>query len=194
MSPVTRNLPLLLCCALFAVGCVSSPREFSTQLDEQTGVTVARADRPIVFYRNVSARAAHARDFLHLGPIEINRMGSLRYYLWLGAWSTAPLEDPAAMRDGFEMVTLFADGEPLQLAIAGWTPGAIGASRDVYTKPVATSADAYYEVTIDQIRLIAEARDLRLTTSGPVQAEYVLWQSQRSGFTSLAAFVGRISL
>jgi hypothetical protein len=56
-------------------------------------------------------------------------------------------------------------------------------------KPVASAADAYYEVTIDQIRLIAESRDLRLLTSGNMQGSFELWDNQQGAFSGLRQFL-----
>ena len=159
------------------------------QLDPVTSVTISYCQTPMVFYRDVSGRAAYARDFVHLAPLEVNRGGDFRYYLWLGIWNT--MEDPRAdqSRDGFESIVIFADGEPLPLEIAGWTVAAIGASKPVYLKPVASAADAYYAVTVDQLRLIAEARDVRLKTTGSRNESYEPWDNQKSARKSLTEFL-----
>lgn len=186
---ITPTRTLLLAAALMA-GCASAPSaSIEDKFDAQTGLTLSRASQPLIFYKDSSARAAHARDFVYMGPLQVNRMGSYRYYLWLGIWSTLPISDAAEQRDGFESITLFADGEPLQLSIAGWSESAIGASEPAYVKPVASAADAYYEVTIDQIRLIAEASDLRLVTSAARPYSFELWDAQRSAFAGFQAFV-----
>ena len=101
--------------------CGSNPALLVEQLDPVTGVTVTRAATPLVFYRDTSARAAYARDYINLGPIQVNRMGQHRYYLWLGVWSTMQGWEATTNRDVFEAVTIFADGEPLQLELRGWT-------------------------------------------------------------------------
>lgn len=184
----TRALIVLFLSGMLASGCASPTVTVADHLDMETGVTVTRSNKPVIFYRDGSARAAHARDFVYLGPVQINRMGQYRYYLWLGIWSAIPGEIPLDRRDGFDAVTLYADGEPLQLALAGWNEDAIGASQAIYVKPVASAADAFYEVTIDQIRLIAEARDLRLLTSGSDSSSFELWDSQQSALQGFRQF------
>jgi len=170
-------------------GCSSSSDTVREKLDPETVVTVTMASAPVIFYRDNSAHAAHSRDFVNVGPVRINSMGRNRYFLWLGVWSTIPSSPPTHQRDGFESVTFFADGEPLQLTIAGWDGSVIGVSESTYVSPVASAATAYYEVTIDQIRLIAEARDLRILTSGPLQSGFELWDNQQSAINSLREFV-----
>jgi len=183
------GLATILLAGALAAGCAASGSTAESYLDPDTGVTISRAGSPLVFFKDRTSRAAFARDFIHMGPVEVNRMGGYRYYLWFGIWSTIPGDDPGAQRDGFESVTLFVNGEPLQLQLAGWTGSAIGASGDVYVRPVASAADAYFEVTIDQVRLIAGASDLRILTSGPNPTSFELWDSQPSAFRSLREFV-----
>jgi hypothetical protein len=177
--------------ALLASGCGQSSQVIRESMDPMTAATVSASSVPLIFYNDNSAYAAHSRNYVYVGPVSINNMGQYRYYLWFGIWGTIPSTPPAAERDGFEAVTIFADGEPLQLSLAGWGANAIGASRPVYNKPVASAADAYYEVTLDQIRLIAEARDLRILTTGSAAYSFELWDGQGSAYNALHAFVER---
>lgn len=185
----TITVIALVLIAAAAAGCASRGVGSESYLDPDTGVTIRRAGTPAVLYKDRTSRAAFARDFIHMGPVQVNRMGGYRYYLWFGIWSTIPTDDPETQRDGFESVTLFANGEPLQLQLAGWTGSSIGASGDVYVKPVASAADAYYEVTLDQVRLIADSSDLRILTSGPDSTSFELWDSQASAFRSIRQFI-----
>jgi len=169
--------------------CSSGGPLVEQKLDSVTGVTVTRSTAPVVLYRDNSAYAAHARDYVYLGPVEINRMGSNSYYLWLGIWSTMRDERRTAERDGFETVILYADGEPLPLELAGWTLDAIGVSEPVYVKPVASAADAYYRVTVDQIRLIAESSEIQLRVGTARPKSYALWDKQGSANASIRAFI-----
>ncbi|KPK39559.1 MAG: hypothetical protein AMJ69_05345 [Gammaproteobacteria bacterium SG8_47] len=173
-----------------SAACSSSTALVTETLDPVTGVTVLRGTAPVVLYHDNSGYAAHARDYVYLGPVEINRMGSYSYFLWAGIWSTMRHEDrQSEQRDGFESVILFVDGEPLPLEFAGWTLDAVGVTQPVYVKPVASAADAYYRVTIDQIRLIAEASDIRLRAGTAKPRVYSLWESQGSAHASMRAFL-----
>lgn len=178
--------------ALIVSGCASDAPAIGEKLDWTTGITVTYVNTPLVLYRETPAQAAYARDYAHLGPIQINRSGSYQYFLWVGSWATMQRSDVSEHRDGFESIVIFADGEPLVLELSGWTPDAIGASESTYLKPVASSTDAYYQVTVDQIRLIAEARDIRLRTSGSPPKEYELWDEQMEAKTDLAQFLSQV--
>jgi len=176
--------------AFVAAACSSTGPLVRQTLDTGTGVTVLRATAPLVLYSDNSAYAAHARDFVYLGPIEVNTMGVRSHYLWLGIWSTIRSDERlSANRDGFDSVVLFVDGEPLPLELAGWTLDAIGVSEPIYVKPVASAADAYYYVTLDQVRLLATAQrvDLRVGTAWP--RTYELWDQQSAARAALMEFV-----
>jgi hypothetical protein len=170
-------------------GCSSSTAFVADKFDPVTAVTITYSPTPMVFYRDESGRAAYARDYVHMGPVEVNRSGSFRYYIWLGIWNTMQDATTANSRDGFESVVIFADGEPLPLEISGWTPAAIGASEPVYVKPVASAADAYYEITVDQLRIIAEAKDIRLQSIGPQRRFYEPWDDLAGAKASLTEFL-----
>jgi len=188
--PGLRNGVRITILLALLTACSASGSLVVESLDPVTGVTVLHATAPVVLYRDNSAYAAHARDYVYLGPIEVNRMGSYSYYLWLGIWSTIWYEERSSeQRDGFESVVLFADGEPLPLEFAGWTLESIGVTQPVYVKPVASAADAYYRVTIDQIRLIAEAGDLQLRVGAAQPKAYSLWDNQGSSNASMRAFL-----
>jgi len=189
------NARIILATAILATllgaGCVSTTTLVEEKLDLGTGVTVTHTTAPIVLYRDNSAYAAHARDYVYLGPVEINRMGEYSYYLWLGIWSTISDADRSYQRDGFESITLYADGEPLQLELLGWTLESIGVSEPVYVKPVASAADAYYRVTMDQIRLLANAQEIELHAGTAPVRVYLMWDRQGSAHASLREFLDR---
>lgn len=176
---------------LVAQGCASDSGLVTDQMDPVTSVTISYSQTPMVFYRDVSGRAAYARDFVHVAPLEVNRSGDYRYYLWLGIWNTMADAQYDQSRDGFETIVIFADGEPLPLEVAGWTVAAIGASEPVYLKPVASAADAYYAVSVEELRLISEARDVRLHATGSRNLVYEPWDDQKAAKVSLAEFLQR---
>jgi len=175
--------------ALLLAACAGGNAYTAHKLDAITGVTITYSQTPMVFYRDDSGKAAHARNFVHMAPLEVNRMGEFRYYLWLGVWDTLQDINAGQTRDGFDSVVIFANGEPLALDLAGWTASAIGASEHVYVRPVASAADAYYEVTVDQLRLIAASDDLRIQSTGPGARSYEMWDQQKSAKQSLREFL-----
>jgi hypothetical protein len=180
---------MIFCCIVLLSSCAGNDSRTANRLDSRTGVTVTFSQPPVIFYSDASGKAAHAKSLIHLGPIEVNRMGEFRYYLWLGIWDTMQDSAIGNTRNGFESIVVFADGEPLSLDLVGWTPASIGASEAVYLKPVSGAADAYYEITIDHLRVIAEAKELRIHSTGPRQQSFELWNEQQAARNGLREFL-----
>ena len=181
-----RTILMLLMLVLGA--CASSPgmQEF---LDPETSVTVSYTDTPVILYQDRSGRAAFARDFVNIGPIQVNQMGRERYYLWLGIWTTVEIRYDDRRMDGFELVTIYADGEPMLLDVVGWSPSAIGATKSIYSKPVSSAQEAYYEVSVDQIRMLGNAAEIRVQTSGERGTSYEMWDSSESATRGFRDFL-----
>ncbi len=174
---------------LLTNACSFNSPSVSSKLDPLTSVTITYSQPHLIFFRNASDRGADARDYIDMAPIEVNRSGNFRYFLWLGIWKTVQDAQSEQSLSDFDSVVVVADGHPLSLEIAGWTADAIGASEPVYRKPIASAADAYYEVTIDQLRLIAKAKDVRLRSTGTQREIYVPWDDQKSGKAGLIEFL-----
>ena len=185
----------LLITVLFALlaACASNPSSLTrAYLDTGTGVTVTASQVPLVLYRDNPAAAAYARNVVHLGPVEVNRSGEYRYFLWVGIWDTLQSTNESLSRDGFETIIITVDSESMALDLAGWTPAAIDASAPVYLRPVASASEAYYPLTVDQIRFIAEARSVTLRTTGSSPREYVLWSGQHGAREALVTFLDQV--
>jgi len=59
----------------------------------------------------------------------------------------------------------------------------------VTVEPGSSAIDAFYGVTIDQIRVIAEARALEIRTGPSASDHYQAWESSASATEGLRAFV-----
>lgn len=191
--PISRTISPHLCSLLLALlllaGCATTETPVLERLDPLTGVTITRASSPLVMYRDMSAQSAFGREYVYVGPIQVNNMGDRRHYLWLGIWGTSDTKDRNETMNDFETIVIYADGEPLSLEVGGWNPGSIGASDSVYVKPVAAALDGYYRVTIDQMRLIAEARDLEIRAGVVRPKRYFPWDSPESSSDAIATFL-----
>jgi len=172
-----------------AAGCASQPPATNEKLDPLTAATLSYSSTPMILYRDDPGRAAHAKNFVSLGPLLVNRGGHYEYFIWLGIWNTNQTPDLDERRDGFDSIVLFVDGEPLALDVAGWTPAAIGASEPVYAQPVGSALDAYYRVTADQIRLLAYSSDVQLRTGGALPRAYEPWDNQAAARQGMQRFL-----
>ena len=178
---------------MFVLGACASSPGVQEYLDPETSATVSFVDTPLILYQDRSGRAAFARDFLNIGPIQVNQMGRQRYYLWLGIWSTIETNYDDKRADGFELVTVYADGEPMLLDVAGWAASTIGATQPMYSKPVSSAQEAYYEVSADQIRLLGTAAEIRIRTSGERSASYEMWDNSESATRGFREFLANVS-
>ena len=186
----TRSRYAGLALLLFLVaGCVGPDSLALERMDPLTGVTVTLAAKPMVMYRDLSGQSAFGREYVYVGPVQVNKMGQRNHFLWLGIWRTANASDPAQTIDDFETIVIYADGEPLSLEAAGWTPSAVGLSESAYVKPVASAVDGYYAVTIDQMRLIAESNDLELRAGSAQPQRYVPWDSVQEASQTMVTFL-----
>ena len=97
-----RPRRLAVAIALLAVGaCASSPPDGSRQyLDEKSAATVTVAEGSLVFARERPELAVHARDYLTIVPVDVNRMGTHVLYFYCFVWSTIDKRDSAAREDG----------------------------------------------------------------------------------------------
>ena len=189
-----RLRPAVVISVILAVlsACATEQTAVIETLDDLTAVTVTYSRTPLVMSPDTPLDREARRDYLQLGVIEVNQMGSLQYYLWLGI--TLVNQDSYAGKqvEGFESIVLAVNDISFALDVKGWTPGVIGTSEPVYQKIFPDSADAYYSVTLDQIRLLTDSDNLKLRTSGSAPEEFVSWYSQTTFEGDLSEFLGAV--
>lgn len=169
--------------------CAAGQLPVVEKLDEFTAVTITYSRTPIIMLPDTPFDRATAGDYVQIGAIEVNRTGTLQYYLWLGISDMNYMTSADERPEGYESIVFIADGEKFRLDVHGWTPAAIGAGEPVYKKPFATSVDAYYQVTLDHIQLLAEADVLKLRTTGSAPREFVPLFRQTTAKDDLAEFL-----
>ena len=173
---------------LLASACATNTELVLSKLDPKTSVTITYNESPLVFYRALPSSSTLAKEHIYLGPVEVNRSGNYRYYLWLATWGSMDNEQNGPQQGRYESIEVVADGKPVTLKITGSSMRAIGASEPIYKKPVAWATEAYYDMTLDQLRLIAEANDLRVTYSSTSET-FEPWNDQLSSKAGLAEFL-----
>ena len=158
-------------------------------LDERTGVSITYSRTPIIMSPDTPYDRESARDFVQIGVIEVNRMGSLDYYLWLGITDIGHMESANGHPSGFDSIVLNVDGEIVPLEVHGWAAAAINLSEPVYRKLYSTSADAYYPVTLGQIQLLTNVDSITLLTSDSAPREFVPWYQQSTAKDDITEFL-----
>ena len=191
MKNSVKTLLVLPTIALLAglSGCASGQPPVVEKMDAVTAVTITHSRTPLILSPETPYDRDAARDYVQIGAIEVNRMGALRYFLWLGIARVDDLAEAQNPPAGFESIELLAGGERIKLDVSGWSPAAIGAGEPVYKKLFRESADAYYETGLDTIQALAATDDLKLYTTGTDATEFVLLYKQDTAKDDLAEFV-----
>ena len=173
--------------------CATGQQPVVEKLDEYTAVTITHSRTPIIMSPDTPYDRDTPRDYVQIGAIEVNRMGTLRYYLWLGISDMEHMASDDERPRGFESIVLNIGSEELRLEILGWTEDTIGASVPVYKKIFPDSEDAYYKITLDQIQFLTAVDALKLRTTGSESKEFVPWYKQTTASDDLAEFLRAVS-
>src|SRR5271167_4495923 len=109
-------------------------------LDERTGTSVAALHDPIVMVQDKTLVIGKRSSFAYLGPVEWNRMGDIRYGLWL---HMAPGEDrPLGDIRGNAAAILMLDDGPLVLSPINAPP----LGREPYRPAAPWGQTAYFDL------------------------------------------------
>lgn len=155
-------------------------------LDEESAATVTVASRALVFARSRPDLAVHARDYLTLVPLDVDRAGKHVLYFYGYVWSTIDkrdVADPGAAVRTFELV---ADGRRIPLAPVTSSPSDIGLVQ-LPVPPPADSAQVLIAATDrETLRFLAVAREVRALALQPgISERYELWTDGRASIASL---------
>lgn len=188
-----RFTTILLVSALFLGSIADVRSEALVQfLDEATAVTVTRMTDPVVFFREQAGLAANVRDYIHVGPVEVNRMGERQYYLWMGVWSTIDrgAVGQSPMEDTHTKVVITANDRPLEFEIFSEEPDALGTAESIYSRPGPGARDLFSRVTVEQLRTLHEADYLYVSLGEPGSDTglYRIWKHHKESLGEFIAY------
>ncbi len=197
--PRYRILVGLSACAALLAACASGPRDVDEApkkakqpieyLDQQSGATVTAMDKPLLFARERSERAANLRDYVTMTAATVNRGGKRDCLLIAYIWSTLDARyEPA--RPVADALVLLADDRRIQLDARGGTPADYGIVRAVGAPPGRTVKPLVFPTDLATLRYIAAARSLQVqaTVSDEVQS-YMLWDDQRKALERFVRYL-----
>ena len=192
MSERNPYLSAVISIAVLAIlsACATEQRPVVEKLDELTAVTITHSGTPITLSTDT---VSEWREYLQIGAIEVNRMGTHQYYLWLGISEVKYSESAEEQPKEFESVVFIVGEEEFQLDVRGWTHKAIGASEPPYEKLFQNTVDAYYDVTLEQIQLLTDVEGIKCRTTGPDSKEYELWYKSIAANDDLVEFLRVVS-
>jgi hypothetical protein len=164
-------------------GCAGrAPLKPVEHVDERTGMSVAALQEPIQLVEDQMLVIGRRLSFVFLGPVEWNRMGAIRYGLWL---HVAPGDDrPFADIHGRSAVTLILDDGDLVLSPIE----APSLGREPYQPAVSWGQTAYYELNAHNLRRLAASSHLAVRC-GAADGSSILFQAPHDTRAVLGAYL-----
>jgi len=163
---------------LMVVGCAARPASDVPHeyLDETTAATVTVGSRALVFARERPELAVHARDYLTLVPIDVNRSGTHLQYYYGYLWSTIDKRGVAKgdlVDPHFELI---ADGRRIPLTPVPGMPADVGVARPPLPAP-ARSAQVILSATDSALQEFVTSADevFAVAVRDGVGERYTLW-------------------
>lgn len=173
--------------ALIAAGCATSPDTgVHEYLDETSAATVTVASRGLVFARERPDLAVHARDYLTVVPIDVNRAGTHVQYFYCYVWSTIDKRRLPAGDDTPTQFELVADGRRIPLAPVTSPPRSLGLA-ETPVPPPSDSAHLLIAVTTrETLAFLADAGVVRAVEfRDGVGERYEPWSDGRADMAGL---------
>jgi hypothetical protein len=155
--------PLIFAVVLAAAGGCAHDASIGSgeQVDDRSGISVGALREPIEFVESEGASIGRRSSFAYLGPVEWDRMGEIRYALWI---HVAPGNDKqVADIRGASAVRLVLEDGPWDLAPLA-DPPALG--REPYPLQVTWGQAAYFAADADGLRRLAAQRIVALDLLG----------------------------
>lgn len=172
--PCTVHVCLLL--SVLLAGCTATaPVAEREYLDAATAATVTVGTPVLVFARERPELAVHARDYLTLVPVDVNRSGTHAQYFVGYAWSTIDKRTVAdeASQARFELV---ADGRRIALVPHPGPLRDLGLGELPVAAPARGAALLVAPATREQQQYVADAAELRAVLVGAgTRGRFELW-------------------
>jgi hypothetical protein len=183
------GLALPLALAACTADRAASPREV---FDEQTGNTLTVVAKPLVFARERSDLAAHARDYATLVAVEVDHSGTSADYLLVYRWSTVDRRMLPRQDAGGGRLRLIGGGRELNLLPIDTLPVGLDSMLSLHMPAHGAASTRAYAVDVDTLHFIAlsSALTLRLPQE-PLDAPFQVWEDGRP---ALERFVRQTSV
>jgi len=183
-----RTLSMLCLVAAALAGCATEGSRVNEYLDRETAVTIRSVGAPYVYEHEVPEMGVNVRDYLSIGAVEVNNMGTRKHYLAVVSWSTVDrgwVGAPPAPKP--ESLALVLSGQARELALASHDRRSLGIGTAPITAPIGYVGESWYVVALADLRAFSaappEAIDIQVDGR---KASYALWER---GDAALAEFL-----
>lgn len=140
--------------AVLILGGCAATQSLEPRFDNSTGVTWTTLSDPIALAHANPQLSTAARDYLYVGPIEMNERGTREDFLWFGLATTVPDVFSADFASMPKSLVLEVDGLTFELPVLEWEEPL------PYETPATVTHSVAARVSLDQIGLIAGAQDV----------------------------------
>lgn len=181
---------LALACAAFVLAlgaCVAQPPDGPREyLDETSAATVTVAPGGLVFARERPELAVHARDYITVVPLDVNRAGKHALYLYVYLWSTIDKRGLKYRDAGIGAIDLLADGRQIPLVPTQATARELGLARPPVPAPSDSAQLLIVPTDRETLELVSRAIDLSavLRQDGG-DDRFQLWSGSRDSIVAL---------
>jgi hypothetical protein len=191
--------PLLLAAFFVCVSaCAATPRAGVDEfLDERTGATVTVVREPLIFALERSTLAAHARDYISLTAVEVDRSGQTQLCVLGYFWSTIDRRAGShSSQPTDKLLALLADDRLIRLTPLDSPPKDLEASTRLHAPETAHFEQAAYKVSLEQLRYVANSQVLKVRLAAgsdeedPDAETYSVWADARKALRDFAARIG----
>ena len=173
-----------LVATLTLAGCTASGPQVNEYLDPQTAVTIRALAVPLVYAHDAPAIAANTRDYLSLGVVEVNNMGTRKHYLAVVSWTTIDRHrvgvPPAPVPERVEMSI---GGHARDLKPVSHEARSLGIGGALFRPPSGYVGEAWYAMTPADLRaLAAELPDSVTILQDDGDVAYHSWRGDKPAF------------
>jgi hypothetical protein len=168
--------------------CIGQPPVATHEiLDQQSGNTLFVATKPLVFARERSDVAAHARDYVTLVTVAVNESGKYSDYILLHRWSTVDRRMLSPPDPNAGELQLLADGRTIDLLPLERVPTSLSSPAELHELNHGDVITHAYTIDLPTLRFVAASRVLavRLPREA-LDTPFGLW---RDGRPDLMRFV-----
>jgi hypothetical protein len=187
------RIPLILALAALPA-CAGLPTAGSHEIfDEQSGNTVLVVAMPLVFARERTDVAAHARDYVTLVAAELDESGKYSDYLLLYRWSTVDRRMSAPPDPNAGNLRILAEGRTIELTPLERLPISLSRRRELHVPDHADVVAHAYRIEVTTLRFIAKARDIVVfMPEEPLATPFKIWEDGRRSLAQFAQRAGAL--
>jgi hypothetical protein len=178
---------LLIAAMMALAACATRSPEALQILDPGSGNTFFVVAKPLVFARERTDVAAHARDYATLVAVAVDQSGSFSEYLVLHRWSTVDRRMVEAPGANTGELRILAEGRSIDLLPLEQVPVTLSSRPELHAPKHGGAITRAYKTDLPTLRFIAASRVLTVRLpQEPLDSAFALWTDGRA---SLARFV-----